>query len=76
MLLQKIKEKKSIRVQARSETLDTKPRDHERFRAEDISIWDCCLYYKSKTASEVVLLSNDTNLRILCENDEPGMLQL
>ncbi|GJE84169.1 hypothetical protein PsYK624_002450 [Phanerochaete sordida] len=68
-LLQKVKEKKSLKVQARSETAHTKLHEHEQLRSADIAIWDCCLYYKTK--GEVVLLSNDTNLRTLCENEQP-----
>ena len=65
-----MKEKKSLKVQARSETLNTQLREDEHLRSADIAIWDCCMYYKTK--GEVVLLSNDTNLRTLCENEEPG----
>ena len=59
----------SIRVQARSETLHTKPKDHEKYRVADVAIWDCCMYYKAKVESEVVLLTNDINLQIMCENE-------
>lgn len=68
-LLQKVKEKKSLKVQARSETVNTQLQEHEQLRSADIAIWDCCMYYKTK--GEVVLLTNDTNLRTLCENEEP-----
>ncbi|KIP12905.1 hypothetical protein PHLGIDRAFT_61049, partial [Phlebiopsis gigantea 11061_1 CR5-6] len=71
MLLEKVKEKKSIKVQARSETLGTKPKNHEEMRTADIAIWDCSQYFKSKPGAEVVLLSNDKNLCIVHENDEP-----
>lgn len=69
-LLQKVKEKKSLKVQARSETVNTQLQEHEQLRSADIAIWDCCLFYKTK--GEVILLSSDTNLRTLCENEEPG----
>ncbi|EKM59192.1 uncharacterized protein PHACADRAFT_157472 [Phanerochaete carnosa HHB-10118-sp] len=68
-LLQKVKEKKSLKVQARSETVNTQLHEHEQARSADITIWDCCQYYKTK--GEVVLLSNDINLQTLCENEEP-----
>jgi rRNA-processing protein FCF1 len=69
-LLQKVQEKKSLKVQARSETLGTKTREYEYYHTADIAILDCCLYYKTMLRGEVILLSNDTNLRILCENEE------
>lgn len=73
LLLQRVKEKKSLKVQARSETLGTKPREYEQYQTADIAIWDCCLYYKTELKGEVVLLSNDTNLRLLCESEELGV---
>ena len=68
MLLQKIQEKKTWKVQAHTETVHRKAQEHERDRAQDISIFDCCLYFKTK--GTVVLMTNDVNLRTLCENEE------
>ncbi|KAI0347226.1 hypothetical protein BDW22DRAFT_1425282 [Trametopsis cervina] len=68
LLLRKVQEKKIWKVQAHTETAGRKPLDHERDRAQDISIFDCCLYFRTK--GSVALMSNDVNLRTLCENED------
>lgn len=68
LLLQKIQERKTWKVQAHAETVGRKPLDHERDRAQDISIFDCCCYFRMR--GSVALMTNDVNLRTLCENEE------
>ncbi|KAH9951651.1 PIN domain-containing protein [Amylocystis lapponica] len=64
-ILGKVKERRSVKMQAREETCHIAPVDPAR--ANDLAIYDCCMYFYRK--SRVVLLSGDKNLCIECEKD-------
>ena len=68
VLLEKVRERKSVRVQTRTETAHTPHNAHEWERKKDISIYDCCRYFKSK--GDVALITADKVLSITCEGDE------
>ncbi|KAI0092733.1 PIN domain-containing protein [Irpex rosettiformis] len=68
LILRKIQERKTWKVQAYTETVGRKPLNHEQDRVQDISIFDCCCFFRTK--GSVALMTNDVNLRTLCENEE------
>ncbi|KAL6309649.1 PIN domain-containing protein [Sparassis latifolia] len=63
-LLEKVKGRKSVKVQARRETCDTPIADSDYARKNDLLIYDCCAFFRTK--GNVVLLSADKNLCITC----------
>ncbi|KAJ7179024.1 PIN domain-containing protein [Mycena filopes] len=72
-LLEKVKEKRSVRVQGNAETLNPSGNwrirergQHSGDRYNDELILDCCLYFGSKFRT--ALFSADTNLRIESES--------
>ncbi|TCD68213.1 hypothetical protein EIP91_011385 [Steccherinum ochraceum] len=66
-LLRKVKERKSVKVQARVETLHIEAQASDGIRKNDIRIFDCCCYFRTK--GEVILASGDKNLCIECEKE-------
>ncbi|KAI0939206.1 hypothetical protein AcV5_000689 [Taiwanofungus camphoratus] len=64
-ILDRMKERKFVKVQAREETCNTRPNDISR--KNDLSIYDCALFFRRK--GYVVVLSGDKNLCIECEKD-------
>ena len=71
ILLQKVKEKKSVRIQTRAETLDTPLAEHELDRKNDIFIYDCCRYFRTK--GHAALVTADKNLAITLTQDDQGV---
>lgn len=59
-ILDRMKERRTVKVQARRETCYTEGVPFER--KNDTAICDCCRFFRQK--GPVVLLSNDTNLCI------------
>ncbi|THH32948.1 hypothetical protein EUX98_g1259 [Antrodiella citrinella] len=67
-MLAKVKERKSVKVQARIETLNIVASVADAFRRNDIKIFDCCCYFRTK--GNVILASGDKNLCIECEKEQ------
>lgn len=80
-ILDKLKEDKEprvLRVQASNETLEgsgSKDLQPDRNTENDISIRDCCRYFRQNTRGPVFLLSGDINLSIRGESDEIQTLE-
>lgn len=70
VLLERVKEKKSVRVQKRTETLHTPLDGHESERANDIYIYDCCRYFRERGL--VALVTADKILSVTCAGDTKG----
>ncbi|KZT12517.1 uncharacterized protein LAESUDRAFT_718778 [Laetiporus sulphureus 93-53] len=64
-ILNRMKERKTVKVQARKETMHTEIGPEDEHRRNDMLIRDCCLYFQTK--GHVVLLSGDVNLCNSCE---------
>lgn len=80
-ILEKLKEDKEakvLRVQASNETLEgsgSKGLQPDRNTENDISIRDCCRYFRQNTRDPVFLLSGDINLSIRGESDDIQTLE-
>lgn len=64
-ILNKVRERKVVKVQARDETARIASDDYAR--KNDLSIYDCCVFFRGK--GRVVLVSGDKNLCLECEKD-------
>ena len=73
-LLGKVKQRKSVKVQARTETLNIDADGSDVIRKNDIKIFDCCCYFRTK--GNVILASADKNLCIECEKESTSELLL
>ena len=69
-LLDRVKKRKSVRVQTRTETLNTPHDKHESRRTNDIYIYDCCRYFRER--GPVALITSDKILSVTCESDPKG----
>lgn len=72
VLLKKVKEKTSVRVQTRAETLNTPHAEHETQynRNNDIYIYDCGRYFQTK--GHAALVTADKVLAITCAAGDEG----
>lgn len=68
VLLEKVRERRSVRIQTRTETAHTPHDAHEWKRKNDIDIYDCCRYFQSR--GEAALVTADKILSLTCEGDE------
>ncbi|KAH8105908.1 PIN domain-containing protein [Cristinia sonorae] len=66
-ILDKVKQWKSVKVQARRETFNIEAKESDIIRKNDIKIFDCCCYFRTK--GNVILASGDKNLCIECEKE-------
>ena len=65
-ILNKMKERKTVHVQARGETCNTTIESHQRGRTNDMYIADCCRFFAMR--KPVIFISGDVNLQTTVES--------